>query len=57
VLLFLSASETGTLKDFPFGSVMLIVLATAAMTTLAHRQSALPAAVSAVSDPAPLPPE
>jgi cell volume regulation protein A len=57
VLLFLNASETGKLKDFPFGSVMLIVLATAAMTALAHRQPALPAVAAAVPGPAPLPPE
>jgi len=57
VLLFLTASEGGRLSDFPFGSVMLIVLATAAMTALAHRQSTLPAVDPAFSDPAPLPPE
>ncbi len=37
VLLFLAAAETGTLKDFPFGAVMLVVLVSAAMTALAHR--------------------
>jgi len=37
VLLFLTALETGTLGDFPFGTVMLVVLVTSAATTLAHR--------------------
>jgi NhaP-type Na+/H+ or K+/H+ antiporter len=37
VLLFLTAYETGTLGSFPFGAVMLVVLATAAATGLAHR--------------------
>jgi cell volume regulation protein A len=37
VLLFLSAQETGKLAGFPFGAVMLVVLATAAMTAIAHR--------------------
>ncbi len=37
VLLFLSARETGKLDGFPFGAVMLVVLATSAMTALAHR--------------------
>lgn len=37
VLLFLAASETGALASFPFGAVMLVVLATAALTGLAHR--------------------
>ena len=57
VLLFLNASESGKLQGFPFGSVMLIVLATAALTALAHRQEALPATAPAVADPATLPPE
>jgi Kef-type K+ transport system membrane component KefB len=52
VLLFLTASEGGKLAGFPFGSVMLIVLATAALTALAHRQSA-----SAVSPPSPSNPQ
>ncbi|MFO1397624.1 MAG: sodium:proton antiporter [Burkholderiales bacterium] len=42
VLLFLSARRTGELQDFPFGSVMLVVLVTSALTALAHR--AAPAA-------------
>jgi len=46
VLLFLTASEGGELAGFPFGSVMLIVLATAALTALAHRNVA-PQAVTA----------
>ena len=37
VLLFLTASETGLLADFPFGAVMLLVLVTATATVLAHR--------------------
>jgi cell volume regulation protein A len=37
VLLFLSARNTGKLDAFPFGSVMLVVLITAALTALAHR--------------------
>jgi NhaP-type Na+/H+ or K+/H+ antiporter len=37
VLLFLSASATGQLDAFPFGTVMLVVLATATLTALAHR--------------------
>jgi potassium/hydrogen antiporter len=37
VLLFLTASQTGQLTGFPFGAVMLVVLATAALTGLAHR--------------------
>ena len=37
VLLFLSARETGKLDAFPFGSVMLVVMITAALTALAHR--------------------
>ena len=40
VLLFLSAAETGKLESFPFGAVMLVVLATAALTALAHREPA-----------------
>jgi NhaP-type Na+/H+ or K+/H+ antiporter len=42
VLLFVTAAEDGRLAGFPFGSVMLIVLATAALTALAHRQVAQP---------------
>jgi hypothetical protein len=57
VLLFLNASESGKLQGFPFGSVMLIVLMTAALTALAHRQEALQATAPAVADPATLPPE
>jgi Kef-type K+ transport system membrane component KefB len=37
VLLFLAASETGQLQDFPFGAVMIVVLATATATGLSHR--------------------
>jgi cell volume regulation protein A len=56
VLLFLTASESGMLAGFPFGSVMLIVLATAALTALAHRQSASPGPEAAVLDGAAAPP-
>jgi hypothetical protein len=46
VLLFLAAAETGKIDAFPFGAVMLVVLATATATALAHRgvQEQLPAA-------------
>ncbi len=37
VLLFLTARDTGRLEAFPFGAVMLIVLATSALTALSHR--------------------
>lgn len=37
VLLFLTASETGRLVGFPFGTVMVVVLATALATGLSHR--------------------
>jgi hypothetical protein len=37
VLLFLSAQHTGKLASFPFGSVMLVVLITSALTAVAHR--------------------
>ena len=37
VLLFLTAMETGELGTFPFGTVMLVVLATATATVFAHR--------------------
>ena len=36
VLLFLTAADTGRLEGFPFGVVMLVVLATATATALAH---------------------
>jgi NhaP-type Na+/H+ or K+/H+ antiporter len=38
VLLFLTAMETGELGAFPFGTVMLVVLATATATVFAHRR-------------------
>ena len=56
VLLFLTATDSGTFQGFPFGAVMLIVLATAALTALAHRlapDAVLPAGL----DPVALPPE
>ena len=37
VLLFLAGLDAGQLQGFPFGAVMLVVLATAALTSLAHR--------------------
>ncbi len=53
VLLFLSASETGLLGEFPFGTVMLVVLATATLTGLAHRgATAAPRDEPAASDAA-----
>ncbi|MBK7081896.1 MAG: cation:proton antiporter [Betaproteobacteria bacterium] len=63
VLLFLTAVETGSLDRFPFGAVMLVVLATSALTALAQRDvdSAAPetplpsAAPVAASDPATAP--
>jgi hypothetical protein len=48
VLLFLSAAETGAIDEFPFGAVMLLVLATSTATALAHR---IPAAASPASGP------
>jgi hypothetical protein len=39
VLLFLTAADTGTIDEFPFGAVMLVVLTTATMTALAHRDN------------------
>jgi len=57
VLLFLSANETGKLAGFPFGAVMLIVLATTTLTALAHR-TARPAPASvpvSVAPPGPAP--
>jgi NhaP-type Na+/H+ or K+/H+ antiporter len=51
VLLFLSARNTGQLDDFPFGAVMLVVLATSAMTALSHRGAAHAAEVPAIEPP------
>ena len=50
VLLFLTAADTGRLEGFPFGAVMLVVLATATATALAHR--GLESAPPAASEPA-----
>jgi len=47
VLLFLTARDTGRLEAFPFGAVMLIVLATSALTALSHRGAARSAAAPA----------
>lgn len=51
VLLFLSARDTGRLEAFPFGAVMLIVLATSALTALSHRGAARAADVAAAPPP------
>jgi potassium/hydrogen antiporter len=53
VLLFLSARNTGELGTFPFGSVMLVVLVTSALTALANRpaKAAAPDAVAAPATP------
>jgi Kef-type K+ transport system membrane component KefB len=40
VLLFITAAATGRLDAFPFGTVMLVVLATATLTALAHLRPA-----------------
>jgi Kef-type K+ transport system membrane component KefB len=40
VLLFITAAATGQLDAFPFGTVMLVVLATATLTALAHHRPA-----------------
>jgi len=37
VLLYLTAKDTGTIDNFPFGAVMLVVLVTATVTAFAHR--------------------
>jgi hypothetical protein len=50
VLLFITAAESGAISEFPFGAVMLLVLATSTATALAHRR---PAALSPASEPAP----
>lgn len=51
VLLFLTAAAGPGLEDFPFGAIMLLVLATAALTALSHRGRA-PAADFAGPAPA-----
>ncbi len=56
VLLFLSAAETGRLDQFPFGAVMLIVLATAALTAFSHRPDADPDTAPALAPPPPATP-
>jgi potassium/hydrogen antiporter len=55
VLLFLSAKDSGKLDAFPFGAVMLIVLATATLTALAHRQTTKPAPDVPIPEPAAVP--
>jgi NhaP-type Na+/H+ or K+/H+ antiporter len=51
VLLFLSAQATGKLDAFPFGAVMLIVLATSALTALSHGGAAHAAATPTTAPP------
>ena len=53
VLLFLTAVERGKLGDFPFGTVMLVVLATASATALAQRERGGPPAEAATTPAAP----
>jgi len=53
VLLILSAIEHGGITGFPFGAVMLIVLLTATLTALAHRQRPPAPASAAAAEPAP----
>jgi hypothetical protein len=57
VLLFLNAAASGELKHFPFGSVMLIVLVTAALTALAHRLATSSSEAPADIEPVVAPPE
>lgn len=47
VLLFIAAADTGNLFDFPFGAVMLVVLATGSLTALPHRAQRLSPAPAA----------
>ena len=49
VLLFLAADHSGKVDGFPFGAVMLIVLATAALTAFAHRGAAQQAPADAAA--------
>ncbi len=51
VLLFLTAVTTAGLEEFPFGAIMLLVLATAALTAFAHHGQA-PVAAGATRDAA-----
>jgi NhaP-type Na+/H+ or K+/H+ antiporter len=56
VLLFLAAATAGKVADFPFGAVMLVVLATSSATTLAQRAAAgaatrAPSLQTAAEDP------
>lgn len=52
VLLFLTAADTGQIEGFPFGAVMLVVLATATATALAHRGGTEPAPAGTEPPPA-----
>jgi len=55
VLLFLAGLEAGQLQAFPFGAVMLVVLATAALTSLAHRGARDEAPAVSMTDAVPAP--
>jgi len=55
VLLFLTAQKTGLIADFPFGAVMLVVLATASATALAHRGIGTTPPTLPAADPVPSP--
>jgi Kef-type K+ transport system membrane component KefB len=50
VLLFLTARGTGQIAGFPFGAVMVVVLATALATGLSHRSPLKPAALERVAE-------
>jgi potassium/hydrogen antiporter len=50
VLLFLTARGTGQIAGFPFGAVMVVVLATALATGLSHRNRLKPAALERVAE-------
>ncbi len=53
VLLFIAAADAGKLSGFPFGAVMLVVLATSAATALSQRAAktaAVPAVATALAD-------
>jgi cell volume regulation protein A len=56
VLLFLTVTESGAIGDFPFGAVMLLVLATSTATALAHRGSPDDSDSTAVESEASAPP-
>jgi potassium/hydrogen antiporter len=51
VLLFLTAATTPGLEQFPFGAIMLLVLATAALTAFAHHGSSSSSVDAAIPPP------